>query len=400
MKWSWKIGEYAGIGVYVHATFLLLLGWVGWIHWTEGRNVGATIAGVGFILAVFACVVLHEFGHALTAKRYGIATKDITLLPIGGVARLEKMPDEPSKELLVALAGPAVNVVIAAVLYVGISAAGAEPARWEQFSLTQGSFFDRLLLFNVIMVLFNMLPAFPMDGGRVLRAVLAMRMDYLTATQVAAGLGQAMAYLFGFIGLFANPFLLFIALFVWVGAQQEASLVTAKLALGGIPVSYCMVTKFRALKPQDTLAQATAEVLAGFQQDFPVVEDEKVVGVLTRSALMVGLAQSRLDMPVSEIMKREFQVVDAGEMLETAFMRLQSCECRTMPVLRNQRLVGVLTMDNVGEFLSIQMALSRRDRGVRGSVFDGPRLGGRPVLGPPQEREEWEASSAAQGPGV
>ena len=175
MKWSLRIGQYAGIGVYVHATFLILLAFIAFSHWSTSQDLVKTLEGVGFILALFGCVVLHEFGHALMAARFGIKTKDITLLPIGGVARLERMPEEPRQELLVALAGPAVNVVIAVGLYGWLLISNSfEP--FEGLSVTRGPFLERLLIVNIILVVFNMLPAFPMDGGRVLRALLATRM--------------------------------------------------------------------------------------------------------------------------------------------------------------------------------------------------------------------------------
>lgn len=357
MKWSWKIGEFAGIGVYVHATFVLIIGWVVLIHWTQGQSLNATVIGVLFVLAIFACVVLHEFGHALQAKKYGITTRDITLLPIGGLARLEKMPDDPRQEFWVALAGPFVNVVIAALLYGWIAGVEGRVISLDETGLMAIPFLDRLMLVNVFLVVFNMLPAFPMDGGRVLRAALAMRMDPVEATQIAASLGQGMAFLFGFVGLLTNPFLLFIALFVWMGAEQEASLVRMRSAFSGIPVRYSMVTGFRALSPNDPLSRAVEEILAGFQQDFPVLEDGEVVGILTRSDLMMALAQRQLQSPVSTVMQSEFQTVDEDEMLEQAFQKLQNCDCKTMPVMRKNQLVGLLTMDNIGEFLSIRSAL-------------------------------------------
>ncbi len=356
MKWSWKLGEVAGIGVYMHATFLLLIGWVALSHWIEGRNLTATLAGVVFILALFGCVVLHEFGHALTAKKYGIKTRDITLLPIGGVARLERMPDDPKQELWVALAGPAVNVVIAVALFVWLQVtSGLEPV--GQLSIARGSFLQRIMVVNISLVLFNLVPAFPMDGGRVLRALLATRMDYTRATQIAASLGQWIAFLFGFIGLFTNPFLLFIALFVWIGAAQEASMVQMKSALGGIPVARAMLTDFQTLAPRDLLARVVELILTGSQQDFPVAENGRVVGVLTRGDLLLALTQRGQESRVNDVMRRDFQVVDSSEMLETAFARLQSCECHTLPVTHNGRLVGLVTMDNVGEFVMIQAAL-------------------------------------------
>jgi Zn-dependent protease len=339
----------------MHVTFLLLIGWVALSHWIAGESLASVVAGVGFILALFGCVVLHEYGHALTARRYGIKTRDITLLPIGGVARLERMPDKPIQELWVALAGPAVNVVIAIVLYAGLLLTSSL-VPLADLEVGRGSFIERLLVVNLFLVGFNMIPAFPMDGGRVVRALLAMRMEYTRATQIAASLGQTVAILFGFIGLFSNPFLLFIAFFVWIGAAQEASMVQMKSALAGIPASRAMLTDFRTLAPHDTLARAIELILAGSQQDFPVVSSGQVVGVLTRSSLMMGLTQRGPETPVSDVMQREFEVIDSHDMLEVAFARLQTCQCQTVPVMHQERLVGLLTQENVGEFLMIQAA--------------------------------------------
>src|SRR6266568_2742954 len=336
MKWSWKLGSVAGIGLYVHATFLLLLAWVGVTYWLAGGS-AAALDGIACILALFACVVLHELGHALTARRYGIRTRDITLLPIGGVSRLERIPDDPRQEVWVSLAGPAVNVVIAAALYA-----------WLLLSQT-----------------LRPLSAFPMDGGRVLRALLAMRMDYVRATQVSAHVGQAMALVFGLIGLFSNPFLVFIAFFVWIGAAQEASMVQMRTALSGIPVSRAMLTDFHTVAPDDTAKRVLELILAGSQQDFPVVDGGKggqggrLAGVLLRSDVLKALAQRGSDWRVRDIMRREFEVVDGADMLDTALARLQSCNCHTLPVTSRGALVGLLTMENVGEFLLVQSALGR-----------------------------------------
>jgi Zn-dependent protease len=359
MKWSWKIGEYAGIGVYIHATFFLIFGWIAITHWLQGQSLAAIIGASIFILALFACVVLHEFGHALTAKRYGIKTRDITLLPIGGVARLERMPDDPKQELWVALAGPAVNVVIAALLFLWLRAT-QNLVPWESLSVAGGPFAERLMAVNLFLVGFNMLPAFPMDGGRVLRALLATRLEYTRATQIAAGIGQGMALLFGFFGLVGNPFLLFIALFVWIGAAQEASMTQMRTALGGIPVSRAMLTDFHTVTPRDTLARAIELVLAGSQRDFPVTENGHVVGVLTRDHLILALARQARDTPVSQVMERNIQAVHPADMLELAFATLQSCGCQTLPVVQQGELVGIITQENVGEFVMIQSALARR----------------------------------------
>lgn len=355
MPWSWKLARIAGIDVYVHATFFMVIAWIALVHWSESQNLAAVIEGVAFILALFACVVLHEFGHALTAARYGIRTRDITLLPIGGLARLERMPDVPIQELWVALAGPAVNVVIALVL---LAALGTSAAWWETVEgvgVTTGGFAERVMAANVFLAGFNLLPAFPMDGGRALRALLATRMEYTRATQRAATIGQGMAIAFAFIGLQGNPMLLFIALFVWIGAAQEASVVQMKSALAGIPLRRAMLTHFRTLTPANTLGDAVELLLSGSQQDFPVVSDGRVAGILTRSDLVRALPHRGRTALVSGSM-RECPVAQASEMLESVLGRLQEQNCRTIPVLEHGALVGLVTMDNVGEFLMVQAA--------------------------------------------
>ncbi len=356
MKWSWKIARLWGIDVYVHATFLLIILWVAFSYWVEQHSWAAVVGGILFILALFVCVVLHEYGHALTARRYGIRTRDITLYPIGGVARLERIPEKPLEELWVALAGPAVNLVLAAILLVPVLAAG-QLASLRPTSLVSGTFLQRLLGVNLILALFNLLPAFPMDGGRVLRALLAMRMDHLRATQVSATVGQAMAFLFGFAGLLTDPWLLFIALFVWIGAEQESSMARIKSSLGGIPVSRAMQTKFETLVPNDTLARAVELILAGSQQDFPVVENDRAIGILERDSFIKALSRSGQGELVSVVMRRDVPEVDSHEMVESALERLQESGAKTLPVTHMGHLVGLITAENMTEFLMIRSAL-------------------------------------------
>ncbi len=226
-RWSFKIAEPLGIGVYVHVSFLLIVAWVALGQLQAGGGLGAVVGSILFLLALFACVLLHELGHAVAAARYGIRTRDIILLPIGGLARLERMPTEPRQELVVAVAGPLVNVAIAAALWLWLAFTGTlVPA--DQVGLTAGPFFERLLVVNVGLVIFNLLPAFPMDGGRVLRSLLAMRLGPLKATRIAATIGTGMAALFALVGVFFNPFLLLIALFIWIGASQERALAESR----------------------------------------------------------------------------------------------------------------------------------------------------------------------------
>lgn len=365
MKWSWRIGSLAGIGLYVHATFLLLLAWIAIGEYQRSGSVTAALGGVVFVLAVFATVVLHELGHALAARRYGIATRDITLLPIGGVARLEHMPREPRQELVVALAGPAVNVAIAALLYPWLVLTAGIPTI-ESTALGDGfldrSFAARLLAVNVWLVLFNLIPAFPMDGGRVLRALIAMRRgNYASATETAARVGRFFALLFGVVGFFVlgNPFLILIALFVWLGAAAEASAVQTSAVLDGVPIQRLMVTDVETVAPGDPLARPVQLILGGFQQDFPVVEGGTVIGMLTRTTLLKALAERGEQTLVGEVMERDFQQASVTDDADVALARLQACGCHSMPVLRDGHLLGVLTMDNVGEYVMVQSALRR-----------------------------------------
>ncbi len=356
MKWQWKLGKFAGIDVYVHATFLLLIGWVGYSHWLEHRNWGEVLNGILFILALFVCVILHEYGHALTARKYGIKTRDITLYPIGGVARLERMPEKPLEELWVALMGPAVNVVIAAGLFAYLYLTSSL-VPLSELTVASGSFLERLMTVNISLVLFNLIPAFPMDGGRVLRALLAMRMDYVRATQIAATIGQGMALLFGLVGLFGNATLLFIAFFIWIGASQESSATQMKNAISGIPVGRAMLTEYKSLSPRDTLARMSQLLLAGSQHDFPVMDGDRIVGVMTRDDFLMALTRHGEGIAISAVMKRDLPEVDSYEMVENALMRIQESGVPALPVTHGGQLVGIVTAENITEYLMIRSAL-------------------------------------------
>lgn len=357
MKWSWKIGEFKGIPIHIHTTFLLIIAWVALANLGQGLGAAALVGSLLFVTLIFACVLLHELGHALAARRFGIQTRDITLLPIGGIARLERMPEEPRQELWVALAGPAVNLAIAGALFLWLRlTTGFESL--TTLSLTTGLFLERLLLINLFLAGFNLLPAFPMDGGRVLRALLALNLDYARATRFAAGLGQCMAVVFGFLGFFSNPFLLLIAFFVWVGAAQEARQAIMRSAFHGVPVPCAMVTDFRTLQARDSLGSAVDVMRSGSQQDFPVMDGDRLVGILTRERLLRSLAEGGVGRTVGDVMHTDFQVIESSATLEAAFARLQDDPGGAiMPVLYSGRLVGLLTTENMGQYMMIRSAL-------------------------------------------
>ena len=369
MRWSIQLARVAGIDVRIHLTFLLLPAYFALVAYGKA-GLPAAIGAVVYTLLVFLCVLLHEFGHALAARRYGIRTADITLWPIGGVARLERMPDKPLQELVVALAGPAVNVVIALVLALALGLSGSffrdpglEPDVMQLWNLPYS-----LLAANIILVLFNLIPAFPMDGGRVLRALLATRLNYARATQIAATVGQICAIIFGFIGFFWNggPTLILIAFFIFMAASQEATAAQMRDVTRQTRLSEALITDFRTLPLEATLADAIALLLRGTQQDFPVVDGAgRAAGVLTRQDLIAALGSDARGQatPVATVMRRDIPSVSVYASFEDAFRTMQQCGCPALPVVDGfDRLVGLITPENVGELMMIQSVLARGAR--------------------------------------
>ncbi len=362
MRWSFEIARIAGTGVKIHLTFLLFLVWIAFRYAHLGGP-WAAAEGVLFVCLIFLCVLLHEFGHSLAARRYGIGTPEITLLPIGGVARLERMPEKPIEELCVALAGPAVNVVLAVALWVFIWVTGGFP---DPGSIQSGGV-DlpvKLLGVNIWLVLFNLIPAFPMDGGRVLRALLAMRTDFTRATQWAGTVGQLIAFGFGFLGLIGNPMLLLIAVFVYFGASSEMNHAQMRSLSRDLRVSSAMVTQFQALGPEATLNDAVELLLTTSQHEFPVLSSSgELAGILMRDDLIVALRQSGPQTLVSEVMRVNVPSVQCTMLFEQAFAFMQESHCQALPVLDNEgHLLGLFTPENVGEMMMVQNALANAPR--------------------------------------
>ncbi|GAB3299827.1 site-2 protease family protein [Hymenobacter humi] len=352
-----RIGRIAGIPILIHWTFLLLLGFIIYSQVLRGSSTAATLAAVGFVLVLFACVVLHELGHALTAKHFGFVTRKITLLPIGGIASLEQLPDSPRQELLVALAGPAVNVLIALGLYPFVSGAAFAVPDIGRLTTAQ-DFVSALFQLNLTLALFNLLPAFPMDGGRVLRALLSFWLDRLRATRFAAGLGKLMALAFVFFGLLSNPFLVLIGLFVYFGAHAEALSVEFNELLRDYTVRNAMMTNFLTLAPTDNVQAAADKLLAGSDQDLLVVDAERVVGVMPRQLILEALREKRQSAAVTEVMKRDFETVQVGDKLSQVFANAMQQSNAFYPVLENNRLQGIIDLNNLTEFVAIRAALS------------------------------------------
>jgi stage IV sporulation protein FB len=357
MGWSLPLGRIAGTDVRVHITFFLLLAWYGISAGIAGGQ-EAALGSVAFLIAVFACVLAHEFGHVLMARRFGIRTRDVTLLPIGGLASMERMPSSSGQELLVALAGPAVNVAIALLLVagLGVSVNAVDLTALQIWDMQ--SFLQRLAIVNIMLVLFNLLPAFPMDGGRVLRALLAMALPRAKATRIAATIGQVLAFGLGFLGLFGNPLLLLVAFFVFMAAGQEAYAVELDEATRQSPTRSATITAFESLGVQATVARAVELLLATSQREFPVVDGTGALrGVLTRDGIIKALAQGGPDTPVTEVMERDVPAISSQAPLPEA-IRLLNESARSLIGVhdRDGRISGILTQENVAEYMLVTQA--------------------------------------------
>ena len=361
MAWSITVGRIAGTAVRIHVTFLLLLAWIGWASWRTGGS-DAAVGGIVFILLLFGCVLAHEFGHILMARRYGIATPDVTLLPIGGVAMLERMPEKPREQLMVALAGPAVNVVIAAVLLLYLGASTQSPQVSEGVARLHDpnvSLIARLANANIFLVVFNLIPAFPMDGGRVLNALLAMRLDKSRAMAIAVRTGQVMALLFGFVGLvWGNPVLVLIAVFVYIAAAAEAESSGLEDVTSNLFVSDAMETWYAVAPIDATLADAVDILLATPQHEFPIVDAfGKSVGLLTRDGLIKALRESGPMAPVTEALEAPAPSVRRSDKLDVALKEMNRTRAPAISVVDEAGVVvGLLTMQNIAEMMMVRAA--------------------------------------------
>ncbi|MBI1204622.1 MAG: CBS domain-containing protein [Rhodopseudomonas sp.] len=361
MSWSLNIGTVAGTVVRIHLTFLLFLAW---IFAASYANDGAATAWntLLFIVLLFLCVLLHEFGHIFTARAFNVATPYVTLLPIGGVAQLERIPEEPKQEFLIAIAGPLVNIAIAAALILfGGATLQSNAAAIDN---AQISMIDRLAAVNLFIALFNMIPAFPMDGGRVLRAALASRLGYVRATEIAASIGQFVAFALGFIGLMANPILIFIAIFVYLAASSESHMVALRAVSRGVPVSHAMMTQFATLLPNANVEDAVQTLLATSQSEFPVIDGAgKPIGLLGRDGIIKAISRLGPEARVGDAMSADLPTLSHRCSLEDAFKLLQEKQADAVGITdADGRLIGLVTSETIAEMVMVQNALPK---GVR-----------------------------------
>ena len=356
--WSFSVGSMLGVPIRVHASFLLLFVWIGTISSRDGEGF---LNGVVFLVLLFGCVVLHELGHATMARRYGVVTHEIVLYPIGGVARLARIPAGKA-EVLIALAGPAVNLVLAILILAGLKVVGMRSPLSPEELVARSPLGSQLFWTNVWLLGFNLIPAFPMDGGRVLRGALSIRFGQHRATAIAARVGQGMAILLALAAfvLFepVNPVLVLIAVFVFFGAGQEAAYERGRAAIQGLLARSAMETKFETLAPQDTLERAAQLLLATHQHDFPVVDAwRRVAGVLHRSALLEALARGGRDAAVLDVMEREFTAIPPELPLEQVLGLVQGRRSLPILVVGAGGLEGMITLENFGELIEIARRL-------------------------------------------
>ncbi|MFZ4663764.1 MAG: site-2 protease family protein [Caldilineaceae bacterium] len=367
MSWSFRIAEISGIPIKLHVTFfiIILLGAWQWAGRSEDAIAGA-LFGAALMLALFLCVTLHELGHSLTARAFGIQTREILLLPLGGVAQLSKNPDQPAHELWIALAGPIVNVVIAFVLIlIGLTPQidlfaylldGQGLTNLLSNDITLSNFLLWLLSANVSLVLFNMIPAFPLDGGRVLRALLAMGMGFPRATRIASAIGQFAAIALGLFGLLTgNLILALVAVFIFVGATQETAVAESKVVLTTRRLGDAYNRHVITLQNGDRLSRVVDYILTSYQPDFAVLFGKKLLGIVTRDDVMRALASQPYDLYVSEVMKRDFVKLDANLTLDEARDQLAEQSVRVAAVYDGENFLGLISMEDIQEAFSILM---------------------------------------------
>lgn len=355
---SFKIGRAFDIDVKVHWTFFLLLLFFGVLGYLGPGGAGAAVITIGLILVLFVCVVLHEFGHALVGQRLGTAVQDITILPIGGVARFETLPEKPSDEIKIAVAGPLVNVALAPIFFGLALLAGQDLTTLPSLEAAQqspGAALFYLGVINVALVVFNMIPAFPLDGGRVLRGLLAIRFGAVKATDISSAIGQGLAFGLFLVGLLAGNFILaLIAVFIFFGASGESQVVRQREMTRGFSVEDVMGTRPHTdtVTPDHNFGQVLDLMIHGYQSDFPVTEgeDRGVVGMLTRNEIFAAANSPDSYKSVRDLMKTEFPTVSPrADLFEEGQKLLQESGLRALPVVEDGRLVGMLTTDDVSE---------------------------------------------------
>ncbi|RJQ47725.1 MAG: site-2 protease family protein [Gaiellales bacterium] len=367
MKWSFKIGRLLGIELRVHLTFFLIVAYAAYAFasFNSDNPQAGAVYGAFVITVLFLCVVIHEMAHSKMAIHFGAEVDSITLLPIGGVSQLKSMPDEPKKELLVSIVGPLTNVIIAllllpVVLFNWGSLASMTAEEFLDFLLKPSflGFFTYILFINVMLAVFNLMPAFPLDGGRVLRSVLSMFMPSIQATRIAKTVGQTLAFLLGMVGLYTGAYLwIIIAVFIFFGASQEATGAEMKNILEKLTVRQALTGRHDAVRPEMPLGDVVNIALHSYQEDFPVLGGEgQLVGLLTRSNLLVGLHQRGPGASVGDVMVTEFPTVAPDADFARVFEKMNESGLKAIPVVDNGLFLGIITLEHLSEVFNLLSA--------------------------------------------
>jgi len=381
MHWSYRLFRIFGIDVRVHATFLFIVAYFAFV-WGALREPGGWVGalyGVMLVVLLFVLVLIHELSHSRVAQHYGIGVKSITLLPIGGVASMEEIPQDPRKELIISVVGPLSNVVLgllmlaAAPLFFNVRDVFS-PGEISNLFLSRGFVAAYVYLFvvNMTLAVFNLLPAFPMDGGRVFRAFLAMHMDRPRATRIAVTVGQVLALGMGIAGLLGGGvFLILVAIFIYFGAQAENTGNDVQRVLGDLRVRQAVNTGIETASPDQTIGELAARLFHIYQEDFAVVDSGgRVVGVLTRDRLISMLGKRGPDFPVSEAMHTEFPVCTLDDSVYDAFMRMRTQQFKTAPVIEGGRFIGMVSLEDISEVYTL---LQVGGPSLAAQVSDEPR---------------------------
>lgn len=347
MKGSIGLFKLFGIEIRIHITFLLLPAFFG-IYYALNFGTMTGVRAVVLIFFIFLCVIAHEMCHSLMAKKYHIKVKDITLLPIGGIASMRAMPENPKQEFFISIAGPAFNLIFAAVIFYPIYLAIGKDIWLPGFESWKQTL-AYMFWINPVLAFFNLLPAFPMDGGRVLRSILARKMDYGQATKIAVGLGHAFSFIFGFVGILsANIVLILIAVFIYMAASQEGFQVDLRLTLRQFRVKDILPDTFISIEPDTPVSKILELTFHTHQEDFPVVENFKLAGLVSRRDIISCVHHAAMDKKAKEIMRADIAVIKPDDQLNKAYLTIQQSGLKALPVVSNHTLKGIITLEDIG----------------------------------------------------
>ncbi len=356
MSWSLKFGKICGINFRIHITFVMFLVFI-FVSSYLAKGMAQAISVTLFISGIFVCVLIHEVAHSLIARKFGKIAKSIIILPIGGVSSLDEMPEKPYQEIAVAIVGPFINLAIALLIYPFVT--GWNGLRTpELYPMSVNSYFVSMINVNIILAIFNMIPAFPMDGGRVLRGLFGMVMDYIRATELAVAIGQGLSVFFIFYGIFFNWWLALIGFFLYVGAGTERQQVIIKSVLEPIPVSEVMVTDFFALDPSDPVSKPIEHIYHGYQEDFPVIKNNHVEGLLTRKNILSGIHEKGTNVEVSQLMEKQFDPVSPSTPADEVYRQLARSQRSVTVVVENGGIKGMVSLEGLSNYLLIQLAMN------------------------------------------